>query len=267
MPFAARHGTRIHYETFGDGPCVVLLHPLSTSRFFWTDVMFPLAVTHRVVVPDLRGHGRSDRPPSGYGVPSLAADVLAVLDDAKAERAVWVGNSIGGMIAIEAAISAPPRVSGAVVVSATTNLGPLVPREALTAYEERFWAAWAYMSQGALSPRTRRERPEVAEYLGGAARAGGNFTPEVFLACMRDPDGVFRWNAEDRLGRVACPVAVFAGADDQTLPQAAVRALADRVPGASLRVVDEVGHYYPRERPAEFNADLRAFLALARGVR
>lgn len=264
MPHATREGVSLFYETFGDPktPALVFLHPLSTNRFVWAHHALAFAPTHHVVLVDHRGHGRSDRPATGYGVDSLSADLRAVLEHAGISRATLVGNSIGGMIALQTALDVPERVAALFVVSSATNLLPLVPKEVLVAYETRFGAAWSFMTQGATSARTKRERPEVAAFLEGAW-CSSNFSPDVFLASMRDPNGVFGWNVEARLGELRVPTHVTAGDEDRTMPLASTKLLADQIPGATFSVVPEVGHYLELERPHELTEQLRALLARA----
>src|ERR1019366_434139 len=109
--------------------------------------------------------------------------------------------------------------------------------------------------------RDPRERPEVAGLLSGAYRAKGNFSREVFLSCIHDPDGVFHWNVTERLKDVSQPALVIAGQEDQTMPMEAMHALTARMPHAEFKLVADVGHYYPLERPHDFNEDLRTLLS------
>jgi 3-oxoadipate enol-lactonase len=261
MPCVRRGDVASSYESFGEGAPVVLLHALSMNRYAWVHQVFALARTHRVLVVDLRGHGLSDRPAGGYSIPEMALDVRAVLDDASVEQVSVVGNSAGGMIAVQLALDAPERVERMVLVSCATGLSPLVPPAVLQAYEARFEAAFDAMTRGATSARTKRERPEVASFLADVWRARGNFSPLVFQSCVRDPGGVFGWDVTERLREIERPALVFAGQEDQAVPLDAVRALAEGLPRATLRIVPEVGHYYPMERPGDFNDELRAFLA------
>lgn len=261
MPHVERDGVTLHYESYGTGSPLVLLHPIATSRYYWASQVFSFARAHRVIVLDHRGHGLSSRPSGGYSVPVMAADLLAVLDHARAERATLVGNSIGGMIALQTAIDAPERVAALVVVSSATGLAPVVPPEVRVAYRERFEATFAFMMENAVSARTRRENPEVMAFLSGAAAAPENFVPAVLQACVADPQGVFDWDITRKLGDLRAPTLILAGAEDRAVPIEATRALAGAIPGARFEIVADAGHYLPLERPAEFNERLRAFLA------
>jgi 3-oxoadipate enol-lactonase len=260
MPHVERDGVKIFYESFGQGTAVVFLHPLSLNRYAWVHQLFGFARTHRVVVVDHRGHGLSDKPAGGYSIREMALDARAVLDHAEIDQAILVGNSAGGMVAVQTALDAPKRVVALMLVSCATNLAPSVPAGVLRAYDARFEAAFDYMIQGSISARTKRERPEVAALLSGAYRAKGNFSREVFLSCIHDSDGVFNWDVTERLKDISQPALVIAGQEDRTMPMEAMRALARRLPHAEFKIVADVGHYYQLERPDHFNADLRAFL-------
>jgi pimeloyl-ACP methyl ester carboxylesterase len=187
MPHVERNGVQVYYESFGRGAALVLLHPASTNRYFWAHQIFAFARSHRVLAVDHRGHGLSDRPPRGYAITEMAADLVAVLDDAGVDRAVLVGDSMGGMVAVQTALDAPDRVEGLVIVSSATNLAPRVPPAVLAAYVERFEATFAFMLQGATSARTKRERPEVCAFLADVLCVED--TRAVFLSGVADPAG------------------------------------------------------------------------------
>lgn len=116
MPFADNSGTRIHYQdTGGDGPAVLLVHGLTASRQGWYDFGYvdALCPRYRVLVMELRGHGRSDKPhePAAYTREHVVGDVLAVLDAAGVDHAVYWGYSLGAATGYACALLAPHRFS------------------------------------------------------------------------------------------------------------------------------------------------------------
>ena len=130
MPNINREGVNLFYESFGqDSPALVFLHPLSTNHYIWAFQVNAFARDHRCIVMDQRGHGQSDKPEIGYAIGEMAADVVAVLDDAGIDRAILVGNSIGGMVAMQTSLDSPNRVIGNLILSSGTNLGADVPPE------------------------------------------------------------------------------------------------------------------------------------------
>ena len=86
MPHITRNGVKVFYESFGQGAnTLVFLHPWTTNHYIWAFQVNEFAKDYRVLVVDHRGHGQSDKPASGYGIGEMAADVVAILDDAKVD--------------------------------------------------------------------------------------------------------------------------------------------------------------------------------------
>ena len=260
MPYAERDGVKVYYESYGSGTPIVFLHPFSTNRNIWNYQTIPFAREYRCITVDHRGHGLSDKPSAGYGIPQMAADVVAILDREGIDRAVLVGNSIGGMIAMQTCLDAPERVIGMLVLSSGTAFAASQPPEAGEAFVADFEGTFAALVEGCVSARTKRERPEVLEFADAVFRVPENFTKDTFFANAGDPEGVFNWNISDRLGEISTPALVIAGSEDQATPVEMNQILADGMPNAQLKVVEEVGHFYQLERPADFNNDLRSFL-------
>lgn len=260
MSYVERNGVKVYYESYGSGLPLVFLHPFTTNRNIWTFQTLPFARDHRSIVVDHRGHGLSDKPASGYAISEMAADVVAILDDANIEQAVLVGNSIGGMIAMQTSLDAPSRVKANLILSSGTNFAASQPPEAGDAFAADFEAAFSGLVQGCVSAKTKRDRPEVVDWAEAVFRVPDNFTPETFFANASDPNGVFNWNITDQLGEISQRTLVIAGAEDQATPIEMNQVLSDGIPNADLKVVNDVGHFYQLERPADFNNDLRSFL-------
>src|SRR5690606_2985100 len=111
-------GPRLRYLDGGpaEGPALLMLHGLTDSSYSFSRVL-PLVPSHmRVIVPDQRGHGDSDRPHGGYGVDEFATDALQLLDLLGIERAAVVGHAMGSCVARRIAERAPWRVSRLVLI-------------------------------------------------------------------------------------------------------------------------------------------------------
>jgi 3-oxoadipate enol-lactonase len=265
MPYVSNHGIHIYYEAYGSGVPIVFLHPFSTNGYIWYFQIFPLAQTNQCVVLDLRGHGRSDKPQQGYSIKAMATDVTAVLDALAIEAAVFVGNSIGGMIAMQCSLDYPERVRGNVIVSSVTGLTRHMPAEALVAFQQDYHGAFLRLFEGAVSAKTKQERGEILDLLQAQFMVEANFPAHVFTASSQDPEGVFNWDISDRLKDISQPTLVLAGEADQALPIEVNSILAENIPDAELRVVKDVGHFYQLEKPREFTNVVRQFLARIRG--
>jgi pimeloyl-ACP methyl ester carboxylesterase len=113
MPFVTNRGVRIHYETIGNGPVLVMHHGTFGSGADWIDLGYvdALKADHQVILPDSRGHGQSDKPhdPTAYDLALRTSDVLAVLDEFGIQKADYFGYSLGGWIGFDLAKHAPDR--------------------------------------------------------------------------------------------------------------------------------------------------------------
>lgn len=126
--FLSVHGVNIHYlDTPGGSPPIVMLHGLSANAHCFAGLIAAgLSPTFRVVAPDLRGRGRTDKPATGYTMADHAGDVLALLDALGLDRVILVGHSFGGYVAIYIASHFPERVDKLVVIDAAITLNPRV---------------------------------------------------------------------------------------------------------------------------------------------
>ena len=126
--FLHANGIRLHLlDLAGGDPPLVLLHGLSANAHeFGGLVAAGLSPEFRIVAPDLRGRGQSDRPPGGYRMADHARDVLALLDALELKRVVLGGHSFGAYLAIFIAAHHPQRVSKVIVIDAALRLHPQV---------------------------------------------------------------------------------------------------------------------------------------------
>ena len=126
--FLSVHGVNIHYlDAPGGSPPIVTLHGLSANAHCFAGLIAAgLSPTFRVVAPDLRGRGRTDKPATGYTMADHAGDVLALLDALGLDRVILVGHSFGGYVAIYIASHFPERVDKLVVIDAAITLNPRV---------------------------------------------------------------------------------------------------------------------------------------------
>lgn len=142
-------------EYAGDGPPLLLLHGIGSSGASWWPVIDRLAERFRLIVPDWRGHGASDKPDSGYLLPDYAADLAALIDAYQLERPLIVGHSLGGMITLHWARQYPDRALRIVVEDSPLRRHPDVrglfdgwialasqPVEAAAAYYAREYPTW-----------------------------------------------------------------------------------------------------------------------------
>ncbi|WP_342380022.1 alpha/beta hydrolase [Myxococcus stipitatus] len=143
---ATLDGLRMSYRLMGEGPVLVLLHGFTGAGADWTHVfdLDALSRKYRLVIPDLRGHGRSNNPSEGFTMRQCAADVLALLDSLEVQTCRAIGMSLGGNTLLHAATQAPGRIERMVLVSSTPYYPAQARRIMATFTEEsRSEAEWA----------------------------------------------------------------------------------------------------------------------------
>lgn len=266
--FADVDGEYVHYHAAGTGPPVVLLHGLLAWSWTWRNNLSALAAAgYRVLAPDLRGFGLTARPHTGFSLWDQARLVERWMSAMGVERAVLIGNSMGGEISMRLALQSPERVRGLVLVCSSAyvqaNL-PTVARVAIGlpvlgpmlirwyAMNPRF--AREALSAGHADP-ARVQEESVRAYLLPARTPGA---ASGLLRLLREEDfGA----AAERLGELQQPSLVIWGARDPWLPVDQGRRLAAHLPGATLHVFPDAGHIPHEDHPDEFNALVSDWLA------
>ncbi|HTT00374.1 MAG TPA: alpha/beta fold hydrolase [Streptosporangiaceae bacterium] len=257
----ARPGARLAYEATGTGPAVVLVHGFGLDMRMWDPQVSHLRERFRVVRYDCRGFGASGPfdPAVGY---THAGDLLALLDHLGIARAVLAGLSFGGRVVMQAALAAPQRVAGLVLLDAVLDDVPWDP-PAAEALEE---AARQARAAGLLAGReawlahplfaAARQQPAVASALAAmvAGYPGQHWTGH-------DPHQQTERRPVDALEELAIPVLVAVGEQDVPGFREMSAVLARRIPGARYHVVAGAGHMINMEQPAVVNELLDRFLA------
>ena len=266
--FEERRFEGVHYLAAGSGPPIVLVHGLGGAAGNWRLVAPELARAHRVIVPELPGHGGSAPLSSARDLDPFAESVLGVLEAEEALPAVWVGHSLGGLVGLRAAVLRPVAVRGIVLAAAAgissasrigevtvTLLGRARPGKAVAPHRRRVarsrvgrtltFGWWAVADPAALDP-------EMAEaFLAGPAEHTDTLTAGKALV-ESDP--------RRDLERVACPCLCLWGACDNWVPLQDGFEYARRL-RASLRVIADCGHLLIGERPDAVVAAIRDFVA------
>ncbi|WP_245919671.1 alpha/beta fold hydrolase [Melittangium boletus] len=250
-------GVSLHFEESGAGTPVLLLHGLGSSGQDWELVAPRLAAHHRVIIPDVRGHGRSGKPPGPYGVPLFARDIAALCDRLGLERVHVVGLSMGGMMGFQLAVERPELVRSLTVV----NSGPdMVPRT----MRMKLLFATRLLILKLLGPKTLARliapklfpKPEHAELRARVEASIGANDPDAYQRATR---GLVGWSVLDRLKDITCPVLVLASDHDYT-PLSAKRAYVDLLRDARLHVIHDSGHASPGDQPVHIFEAVRGFL-------
>jgi 3-oxoadipate enol-lactonase len=255
-PFQERRRDGIRYLVAGAGPPVVLVHGLGGAAGNWRLVAPGLTGTHRVIVPELPGHGGSAPLPQARNLDPFAEAVLGLLEAEEALPAFWVGHSLGGLVGLRAAVLRPAAIRGLVLAAAAgissasrigevtvTLIGLARPGKAIAPQRHRIAGSrigrtltfgwWGVADPAALDP-------EMAEaFLAGPGQHTDTLTAGKALVAS-DP--------RRDLERVSCPCLCLWGAADNWVPLQDGIEYARRL-RAPLRVIADCGHLLIGERP------------------
>lgn len=270
--FAQVNGVTLHYKVAGQGePVFVLLHGFGASVFSWHKVMPELAALGKVVAYDRPAFGLSERPlqwagQNPYSPEAQVDQLFGLMDTLGIERAILVGNSAGGTVALRAALARPERVQAVIAVDAAVygtggapgfirpllrtpqlrRLGPLIVRRLIRRGDDLIRQAWHDPSridpatwEGYHKPLRAQNWDRALWELVAASRAG---------------------DLADRLAELTLPVLVITGDDDRIVPTEQSLHLAQDLPHARLVVLPNCGHLPQEECPEDFLQAVREHL-------
>ena len=261
-------GGELRYFVAGAGPPLVLVHGLGGSATNWCELAPLLGQRHRLVIPDLPGHGGSEPLAAVSGLQPYADRVAAVMAHEGIDRASVVGHSLGGMVALRLALRRPELVSALVLAGAAgLSLGGVWLRNVLTAFTivRPGRLAGRHRSLVARSPRLRRF---VFGFVSVADPDGLTDTAvDGFLAGqVLHTDTASAWRAlrdedpREELAQVQCPALVLWGAEDAQLRLDDAFEYARRL-RAPLRTIAGCGHLLIGERPEACADAIESFLS------
>ncbi len=253
-------GTRINVIDEGTGHPVLFLHGLGGCWRDWEPQLETLTANFRCVVPEFRGHGRSDRPLGRYSTALFADDVAGLCSELGLSHAYVVGLSMGGMVAQTLAVEHPGLVDGLVLADTTSHVGadaadalrgalPLIREQGMALVQA--FAASAMAADEALSggsPTIRRNN---------LRESSGN-DPLAYASSLQ---ALIEHPELEGLGHLQVPTLVLRGEHDVLAGEDGARELADAIPGAEFAVIPGAGHLANLDQPARFDALCQDFVA------
>lgn len=266
-------GTKLHYAEAGAGPPLVLQHGWPQHWYSWRELIGPLAKTHRVICPDLRGLGWSEGTPSGYEKPELAKDLVGLLDALDLPQVGLIGHDWGGFVGFITCLDHPERISKFMALSIPHLWPPDEkpdPRRLL-----RLWYQ-VVIATPVLGPLAMGRGGFIRAVLQ-KARAEGRFSPaelDTYEATVNGPAGVrasqqiYRsfllrellplTRGEYRSRRLTVPTRLLIGTRDQigTGVTDSFKPYADDM---ELDWIEGAGHFLPEENPGAVLARAQAF--------
>lgn len=261
MPMMERRvtvdGNSVRYlESAGSGETLFLVHGLGASAERWDFVAPLFERRYRLIIPDLIGYGRSDKPVVDYTPGFFAGFVRSLFDRLGIERAHMMGSSMGGQVAAIFAIENAPMVDRLVLVSPSGTMSRITP--ALNAY-----------IMAALYPRESTVRESFIE-MSGSSEADPKIV-ESFIQRMTQPNakmafmssllGLKNSKLDGHLARIAAPTLVVWGSNDPVIPIRNAAKFVTAIPGCRFYRMEGSGHTPFVDSPAKFARAALDFLS------
>ena len=235
-------------------PTVLLLHAWAGSRRSFARLLPLLPSTLHAAAVDLRGHGDADKPLSGYGLTTLAEDVVAILDALGVRRAVLVGASSGGYVAQQVAVTQPDRVAGLVLAGSPRDLRGRPPfADALEQMPDPVDPGWVREFTAGFTDLDRLPPWYVDLMVEDGLRLPAAIWSAAFL-------GLHRSRPPTELGTISAPALVISGARDGLLGRRQAADLVAAIPGARWLEYPDTGHLVLEEQPERLAADTMSFI-------
>lgn len=252
----------ISFDDVGSGQPIVLLHAFPLSRAMWAPQLEAIQDSYRVIAPDLRGFGGSAAFSETPSLDRMVDDVADLLDELQIrERIVLGGLSMGGYVAFAFARRHADRLRGLILADTKAeadNTEGKANRERLIAFASQHTGrdVFEQMLAKLVGPDTMAHRPEVVESIRQIAASQTSAGIIGALQAMRD-----RPDSGPSLESITVPTLVVVGEQDALTPPSLAETLAVRIRDARLVRIAGAGHLTNLEKPAEFNAAVREFLA------
>ena len=262
-------GARVNYVEMGEGSPILFVHGLSGAWQNWLETLPHFARTHRVIALDLPGFGGSPMPPWQISIPSYGRFVRDFCERVGIDRCSLVGNSMGGFIATEVAITDPERVDDLTLVSAAGVTWARARREPAAVVARMGRAAAPVLLRFHMSG-IRRQRLRKG-YFQGVFFDPDSIRPEMLwenvVPALNSPGyydaltTLWGYDIRDRLEEIGVPTLIVWGRNDRVVPVPAAVSYKKRIgENAELVIFDRCGHVPQIERPVRFNRVLERFL-------
>ena len=254
MAVSSASGVRLHYVEDGAGdPPLVFVHGWCCDHSYFAPQFDYFKVAHRAVSLDLRGCGESDKPGSGYDIPTLADDVAALCRELDLKKPVVIGHSLGGMIGIELA-GRHPSVAGAVVA---VDPGPIAILPETRALFEAFIAGLEGPDSAAVREAYVGDMFLATDDSERKRRIVSTMCSAPLRMAIDNLRGVITWNGVGALTLCTAPLLVLMNSTGGSNDPARLLALKSDV---QIGVTVGAGHFIQLEVPDQVNAMIDRFL-------
>jgi 3-oxoadipate enol-lactonase len=250
MESKAAPPVELAFREQGAGKPIVLLHGLGGDRLIWNAVIPALSVEHRVIAPELRGHGETPYPAgSTESMDELEADVIAFLDRLGLSTVHWVGFSAGAFLALRIALDHLERSRSLTLVS-----GAAYCDAHQKAVMERWWSTYSKEGPDAFALRLLKDL-YYPDWIEAHLDVADELREEVLHRDMAPAQAWGRaltsFDEKNRIASLKLPTLMVQAMDDGVVDASHGRILRQTIPGAQIRILPQTGHMIPSERPKE----------------
>lgn len=251
----------LEFQEFGQGRNIIILHGLFGSARNWQGIARNLGEKHHIITPDLRNHGQSPHSDS-MSYADMANDVITIADRLKLNDIIIVGHSMGGKVAMSAALTQPERFSAVAVI----DIAPV-------SYAHNFDTLITAMKS--LKLELLNSRTQAEEALNKVIDDKGVI--QLLLQNLIRSDGEFKWRINlkgimtnlnligqfpDSLKNTPCrlPTLFLGGSESDYLRSIHNSAIYEHFPAAEITMINGAGHWLHAEKPTEFLKELKTFI-------
>ena len=225
------NGIEMYYAVYGSGDPVLLIHGGLGHADIWASQVAAMSKTHKVIVADSRGHGRSTRNADPFGYHLMASDYLALLDHLKIDKTALVGWSDGGIIGIDIALNHPERLTRLFAQAANVTVDGLDP------------GVMTNKTFGAYIERSGRDYKKLSK----TPDEYDTFVAQISHMWESQPS----WSKE-QLATITTPTAIVAGDHDEAIKREHTEYMAASIPGAKLIILPNASHFAMLQAPDEY---------------
>ncbi len=272
--FADSDGVKIHYVTMGKGPLVILIHGFPDFWYTWREQMPELAKNFQVVAIDQRGYNKSDQPEGveNYALPKLVADVDAVVDHFKADKAIIVGHDWGGIVAWTYAMTHPDKTDKLVILNLPHPKG--LARELANNPKQQESSQYARNFQK--PDAASKVLPQMLAFWVKDPEARKKYIEAFKLSSMEGmlnyykanyPREPYEYSEETTYPPVKCPVLMFHGLKDEALLPGALNDTWNWIDNdLTLVTIPESGHFVQQDAAEKVTRCMCAWLKMQTGM-
>lgn len=258
MPVFHTEELDFHYEIHGEGVPLVFIHGLGSSTLDWEYQIEFFSRQYQTLAIDMRGHGKSGKPPGPYSVSQFAADTANLLQHLSLRPAHIAGLSMGGMIAFQLALDAPQLVRSISIINSGPELVLRTFQERMAFFQRRLiirCMGMRHMAQ--ILAKMLLPEPHQSSLQNELVERWGKNDKKAYLASL---DAIIDWSVTSRIGDIKCPTLIVSADKDYT-PVSFKEAYVTKIALAQLCVIRNSRHLTPLDQPEQLNEALLTFVS------